>query len=470
MMLRMNRTQRSLVQFLPTTLLSIGAVACGNSPAAKPDGVVTSPTVDGAIEPTRLVTANLVQPPADLAAAGLVFAYQDGDGPWQLAPAAVNGKISLALTSEKFGFASGCARPSSSTVTLDLIYATITESPQFDVSVRRCRAQVAPPVLSSITGNISSGTQQTHNLVHGFRQVSIDTMDATSGSYTLPAAVGTADLILSRQNTDDSIINKFSIQRDVAVTNTPVTKDLDFNQMPAPEVIVQPIGPGGGYLGVVYFTATSILFSDALFGPFNITVPAASQRIATDKIDIYGGQSGPGDLDSIDLDQVVSTPSALVFPATNMMGPVTATAVAGTKSLQVSWPLSVSGASYRSELRGGAVTCNNCFLIIDARFSPAWMGNAPSWTTPDFSGITTGWNPVFDIAPDTVQIFGDIEQGSYPDVGYKLISYSKGASIAPVPPSPLARNLDRAARQICNPAWDKIGRDTCIIASKTASN
>ena len=180
-----------LAQLSPL-LFSFSLAGCGGGAATPIDGPSSADApVDAAV---KTVEVTLVDPPADVAAAGLTFAYQDGDGAWQKAPTPVGGKITLTLSNEKYGFAADCVFNDFHAV--ETRYATVTDTPAFSQTLEGCTT--APTLAGMMTGQIITLGDSKHALAHGSSQAKLTTVGMQTLPYSFAVAPGTADVLLAR--------------------------------------------------------------------------------------------------------------------------------------------------------------------------------------------------------------------------------------------------------------------------------
>ena len=404
------------VRLIPS-VFCFSFAACGDS-ATTIDG----PSAIDAQPATKIVEVTLLNPPADLAAAGLVFAYQDGDGAWQKTSAAIGDKITFQVANDKFGFAADCSTGIEHDITVQ--YATQSSTPSLALRLGGCSAPTAVTLPGLLSGTLASLGDRAHTISFANRRIHKNTATAESSlAYSLPVPSTTADIILSRRELNDGVFDRFAVERNVAVGATPVSKQFDFNSLAAPELVLQPAPlQGNSVLFGVYFTATSQQSYVDSTPPLYIVAPPLAQRLSTDKVEVSLYHLDDNLTSSVEIDKVMATQQPVTLPD-NVLGSITVT-TPGTDKTKVSWqPISNPNARYYSSLSFGCG--DRCSVSLTADFTPQWLGNiAPVvWTTPELS--------IFGIAPlsyGSVQVTAAVAVGSYPNVGYEYQAHTKGAN------------------------------------------
>lgn len=437
-----------LVQLSPL-LFSLSLAACGDSAVVSVDAPVAADAPVDANLKSVVVTLN--DPPADLAAAGLVFAYQDGDGAWQKAPAAVGGKITFQVANDRYGFAFDCPDSENNSHEIEAHYGTQSTKPSFALDLGFCSAAtvVVPP--GSITGTLQTIGNRTHTVSFGARRVSKTTAAAeVSVPYTLTAPLTTADMILSRRDAA-GVYDRYAVERNVTVGAAPLTKQIDFNALSAPDVVAQPTPASGiSNFASIYFTSTSRQTFFSSEPPFSIAAPPVAQRLPTDKFEVSLTHSTEAVDAQVGIDKIMASPQAVVLPD-NLLNLITLTAV-GPGKVKVDWQrLADPKANYYSS---ASFSCGDqCGAFVFADFSQAWLGagTTATWTTPEL--------PIFGISGLTsfafVEMNADIETGTYPDVGYVYEVYSRSNQLSTLrkPTSKGFAAAQQAAR--CYGRWAK---------------
>ncbi|HPH64824.1 MAG TPA: hypothetical protein PLF40_03735 [Kofleriaceae bacterium] len=409
-----------LVQLSPL-LFSFSLAACESAAVPMDAPVAADAPVDANL---KSVVVTLVDPPADLAAAGLVFAYQDGDGAWQKAPAAVGGKITFQVANDRYGFAFDC--PDGTDHQINAQYATQSTKPSVATDLGFCSAAtvVVPP--GSITGTLQTIGERTHTISFGTRRVTKTTAaNEVSVPYSFTVPLTTADMILSRRDAA-GVYDRYAVERNVTVGAAPVTKQFDFNALSTPDVVAQPTPAAGtSNFASIYFTSTSRQTFFSSEPPFSIAAPPVAQRLPTDKFEVSLTHFAANGDASVGIDKVMASPQAVELPD-NLLNLITLTA-AGPGKVKVGWQrLANPKANYYSS---ASFSCGDqCGAFVFANFSQAWLGASTSatWTTPEL--------PIFGISGLTnfafVEMNAEIETGTYPDVGYVYEFHSRSNQIS----------------------------------------
>jgi hypothetical protein len=386
-------------------MLAVFAVGCGN-----------------AVEPSVLVVT-LQGLPADVATAKLQFAYQDGDGPWQMAPAPVGATISISLADSKYGFAIGCAlsSPRLYSGTVEIIYSTVAESLQLNRKIPSFCPR-STPTGTMLEGSLVSTPGKKLQVAFGRQSFESGITTALTTPYSIATLPQTADLLAVRLDADGTV-DRFQVERSISVGQTSLSKNLDFDSMPPAEGTPQPLPAGvtNSFLQTSYVTTTSRINVVDTTPPFTIFTPSPAQRKPSDAIEQFLEVSAPEG--SIFAEKVVEQPSAFTI-GPQLLTSVAATRVNGTKAFTIEWS-AVSNATYYASFDAGATEF--------AEFSPGWLDGKTTWTTADLSTIA-GWNPL--LVPDPAKPFASLRAGaqfitgSYPAIGSSLLQYSKSVDVA----------------------------------------
>ncbi len=420
-----------LAQLSPL-LFSFSLAGCGGGTATPIDGPSSADApVDAAV---KTVEVTLVDPPADVAAAGLTFAYQDGDGAWQKVPTPVGGKITLTLSNEKYGFAADCVFNDFHAV--ETRYATVTDTPAFSQTLEGCTT--APTLAGMMTGQIITLGDSKHALAHGSSQAKLTTVAMQTLPYSFAVAPGTADVLLAR-STAANQVDRFGVERAVTVSaTTPLTRTFDFNNnVPEPDLVPQPIAEGlDGFFYTTYRTTTSALQLVSSTPPFEIAVPPRADRRSDDTVEVGLTEYTPDGASSVAARKVMDAPQAITVPP-NIFSPITAVPT-GATGFKLGWQkLSDSTARYGSSI---TFACGaNCEGAMSVQFSSAWLGNGSTaqWTTPAFA--TALGIPSVQTGSAQVDVTATIETGTYPKLGYTSVAYTNSILFGNARRQPLQR-------------------------------
>lgn len=353
------------------------------------------------------------------------FAFQDGDGPWAMTPPPSQGIIELQIASPRYAIARLC---SISRTTRVFFFAASEDQPSLECGV-------VTPNRDAIAGRITSTLQTTHLLAHGS---DVETFaDVTAAFDYQFQTTGTADVVAIRQPDGDGP-DVFAVERDVAVSGT-VTRNLNFNQLPPPVRVAQPIPNDTGWVFDILIAGATIAFYDDLTPPFDHAALAMTNRRPTDRYDV--GVSVDLDSGTVGFDQITQLPVAVTAPTTNLLNPLTVMAAAGLTRFTVN---KVPGAT---AMFGFARTASGSASIA---YSPAWFNSFTqdlAWGLPDLATVE-GW-PMGGlrgpIATATVQVL--VETGTFPNDGYSANTYHRQFSAENV------ARPDRAARRAEAKAW-----------------
>jgi hypothetical protein len=436
--------------------------ACSGNDKSSPDAkIINNPDADIDAAPSHLLKVKLSNPPADLPAAGVAIAYQDGDGAWRAASAPIAGVISIPLSNNKFGVALGCVDPSDPTSPdATIVYSTFIESPEVALSLGSCRSS---SVATSAINGTATTTALTRNVIaFGFNQTAATTTaNVTTKSYTRATNPKTADLVTLRQDPTTKVVDKFAIERDVVVSTSPLIKDLNFNAMSAPESVAQPVpvAATGSQFFIIYETPTTLVFSLDSTPPYAVTAPPAAQRKAGDSVDVF--LSADSSTGTVSVESVFAAPQAVTV-GPNLLAPITAAVTSKPNVLSITWT-ALAGAAYSVDFSGDCGA--TCFSFLSATYSKQWLAGASMVTSPDFSTVV-GWNPTLVIDPlkTSGAMNAEIDVGNYPDIGSTVTIYSQAFDLRP----PFRKTTPSSIppqRRFCSIARFEATMEPCLVVS-----
>jgi hypothetical protein len=429
---------RMICPSLISILVVTAGASCGgdgNKPAIADAPV---PTPDTRI-PTRDLTVDIFNAPDDPVAAGLYFAYQDGDGAWQTAPAPVAGKLTIPLRSDRYGVAIGCVRPNATSANTNVEYGTLTESDTITMSASRCR-KPTPAAASKIQGTLTTTPESSNTVDFGTRGTfAFTNAGETTAAYMLGAVPGTADLVVTREDKDGNT-DRFAVERNVVVGATALTKDINVNGLAAPLRILQPV-KGDPSLSLVFSTlntaSTTGEAADSAV-PLEILSPPLAQLVATDTFETAVIDSTSSN-DDVYIAKVTARPVALDVP-TNAFAPATVS-VNGTGAnikIKLTWTkLTSPGFDFYN---AGASTENSFISLL---WSDAWMGAASSLELPNFQTVI-GWPAMLTAPITSARVSVSKSEGTFSEVGYTYTSFTRGGDVAPT-----LRSARSVARERC---------------------
>ena len=418
---------------------SLCAAACGSdsSPKTAPDGggdaEVDSPRgIDAPLGEPTVIAVTLHNIPTQPSKYGFIAAYQDGTGAWQPAPVPTNDLYQFTVYSPSWGFAWGCATPTSGGPQVNVYGFGVTEKTTLSLTApSTCTDRgTAPVTLTVNASNLpAAATQYIATFAGTTGTLAAGTASGT-GTVALQVTPGKRDLVLvhnantvtSGAGSTDVIADQAAITRSVNVTGD-MTVAVDFSTAAATQTF--PVTA----TGKVTVTATlstsdgsSVKLVNDTTTPYEANALAASQGATTDLYELQMSSSTTGATAFV---QTWSDAmAAQAYTAPTPLGVVAASEVATTPYpiLSTTWQAYADALYYKW-------TANQATLAWSATLSPDYVGAIPTYQMPDLSAIP-GWSQDLQLA------FGTAVTGKV----FALTS-SAGATDLPFVGRPLAGTL-----------------------------
>ena len=262
------------------------AAACSSS-SGTPDGAgggdAGSPAGPTAV---RVTLANV---PPDPAASQFIVAYQDGDGPWQLAPAPTGSAYALTIASASYRFAYLCNANHEPTVALAQF--TAAEKPDLTMVVDSACTPAVTQAMVQVTGTITetAATQSGEFTIQlGLQDGAAEAIAGSSVPYTAMVQPGTYDVIATFQAQVLGDVDLALTRRSVTIA-ADTTLDFDFtNAEPTRMVAADSLaatGSGATNTGeslLLTANGTTALLGYDKAAPFHFDALPADQAVASD--------------------------------------------------------------------------------------------------------------------------------------------------------------------------------------------
>jgi len=408
-----------------TVLVLIAAMGCGNKAPGSGDDDGSGGNGDGGMTgsddggdhngqtPTN-VTLTMHHQPTHAAQFSYLVAYQDGSGPWTLAPAPSGEVYTLPIYAPVYAVAWTCI--SAGAVTNST--ARQVNELQFGVAEKTAITVEVPPRCSdayttaNLHGTVSNtGIATTYVVKWGDRTATTN----QQGQYAMQVVPGTHDLIVlagsSFSTNGDLVASDAIVQRNVAVTAA-TQVDIDGND----EEAVQSFGVNNMFSGSVSTTlyahgTAAAIVTDSSY-PFENESLAADQMVAGDVYDQVMTESSLGA--STSQSSATATPDDETWVDVPALGTVTATTSTKISSTWTHYPSAVGytwGATQTPGNSGQGNGCGanggTCTITWTAQMSAGVIGEQGTYTMPDLS-MLTGWNPALQFVAGT-RIIGGVQ-------------------------------------------------------------
>ncbi|HUJ60575.1 MAG TPA: hypothetical protein VLX92_18870 [Kofleriaceae bacterium] len=359
-----------------------------------------------------------------------VVAYQDGAGPWQLAPAPTGDTYSLSINSAVYAVAWTCVPPQKVGTGTQPAQARRVGIASFAVAERttlttqvpvECTDKLTPVALTGSVTNIPAGGVDTGTYLAqwGAGAPAAIKVTGTTGTFTIPALPGTHDLFIIHTPTavgnGGAVADQVAVVRGVAVTGA-TSQDVDWSTAAASQSFdVTVTGAAAGSttdaVTTLYAAGSVATLADSVSNGVTTTALktvslAAAQMLGTDVYDQSVVIAHQGSRETAS--NVTATPGAQNVTAPTALGGVTATVPTSTPypEVKATWGAYASAVGYTWQatqaLTGAACGTNiaACTITWTADVSNGVTGATPAWQMPDLSALT-GWNAALQFAAGT---------------------------------------------------------------------
>ncbi|HET9989868.1 MAG TPA: hypothetical protein VFQ65_15155 [Kofleriaceae bacterium] len=421
------------------TVLLLIAAGCGNKSSAGGDdagngGDGANGSDDGGNHggqtPTH-VTLTMHHQPTHPSQFSYLVAYQDGSGPWALAPAPSGETYTLSIYAPVYAVAWTCI---SAGVQSNSTLRQVSEL-QFAVAERTSLTVEVPPRCSdaiqtvNLHGTIANtGIATSYVVKWGDRTGIVNQQD----QYAMQVAPGTHDLFVfagsSFSTGGDLVATDAIVQRNVTVTAA-TQVDLDGND----EESVQSFAVNNLFGGTKQ-TASTTLYANGTTAALvtDSSIPFENESLAADQMasgDVYDQQMTVTSIGSIaSASSATATPSDETWTEVPALGTVTATStMAPNPRVTSSWTHYPNAVGYawggsqtpiNSGQGNGCGGNGTCTIVWSALLSAGVIGDQGTYTMPDLSALP-GWNPALQMVAGSkvgggVQAMTSTAAGDFP--------------------------------------------------------
>ncbi|MEO8844626.1 MAG: hypothetical protein ABI591_30745 [Kofleriaceae bacterium] len=370
-------------------------VGCGSkSPAGGDDDGTSdgggSNTGDGGGNgqtPTT-ITVTMKHRPANAAMYSFVVAYQDGAGPWTVAPAPSGDVYSLPIYSPVYAVAWTCVGNAGQLRQVSELQFAVSERTSLFVDVPARCTDALPTV--ALHGTITNAAILTNYVVKfGDRSAAVTQQD----TFTLQTPVGTHDLVLLAAGSINAGTDAIASSA-LVVRNVTVSAAMDLTIDATNTEAVQSFSVDN-LMGGTRDTATTLLYANGTTAQLvtDATPFYETESLAADQMvgsDIYDQQMTVASTAASTMSSVATaTPGDLTWTEVPAIGAVTGTAITTPYPRVTStWAKYAGAVGYTW---GATQLATGGSVVWTAQLSPAVVGDAGSYTMPDLSGVT-GWN------------------------------------------------------------------------------
>ena len=384
--------------------LSIGAGCGSKSPAGGDDGGMTdggggSNTGDGGGSgqtPTH-ITVTMNHRPTNTTMFSFLVAYQDGAGPWMLAPAPAGDVYTLPIYSPVYAVAWTCVSNPGQLRQVSELQFAVSERTTLAVDVPARCTDALPTV--ALHGTITNSATFTNYVVKFGDRSALVTQQNT---FVLQTPLGTHDLVVLGAGAigvgGDTVASAAFVKRDITVSG-PMDIALDGNDAET----VQSFSVDN-LLGGAKASTTTLLYANGTVAPMVIdsTPLYETESLAEDQMvstDIYDQQMSVTSIGTIAMTTLATaTPTDIAWTDIPAMGSVTGTAVTTPyPRITSTWPKYADAVGYTW---GATQVTNMGTTVWTAQLSPAVVGDTGNFTMPDLSALT-GWNPALQMVAGT---------------------------------------------------------------------
>ena len=388
---------------LASYLLAISIVGCGGHNSSSTDSNGDGLGGDGTMGMPTNVTVTLTDQPTNAAMFSFIVAYQDGSGPWTIAPAPAGDTYTLPIHSAAYGVVWTCISAANE--------RQVSET-HFAIAERTSLTMTIPPRCTDRLTNFTlHGTITTANgagvtLARFADRLGIAGVggNPTSQAYSIETPAGTHDLVVIHAGSQatantDLIADATLMQRSVAVTaNTVQNEDFVTNSAATQSFAVTITTAGEANASTTLYSANGTIapLVDDSTGPTYETVSlATAQMTAGDVYDqaVTVRASGQTSI----TENVTAAPAAYTWAAPSPLGGAIATVMAAPPypRIMTTWPAYTNAVGYgwaAAQLATASAcgTTTACTITWTAVLSPGVVGTSPGYTMPDLS-MLAGW-------------------------------------------------------------------------------
>jgi hypothetical protein len=402
--------------------IAVALAACGGNSSGTNtdatgggDGTGGGPDTPGGNATSISVT--LTNHPNTAATFSFLVAYQDGSGPWQLAPAPTGDTYTFSVTAPAWGVVWTCipaAPTGAATAQIRQVAAyhfAVAERTSLSIDVPpRCSDR--NPTNVGLTGTVSNRSGGGAYLVsYGGRTV---IANPATGAFALETPPGTRDLFLLHATpggaTGDYVVDKVVVARGVTVSAATVHNLDASTAVNAQQFTVTVAAPMAAQVSVSTTldtaSGTAPVLVQETTGTFASVALAASQATSGDVYDQTIQVTGAGQRSIVE--NVTATPGDQTYVAPTPLGGATSTVAATTPypMISTSWAHYTDAVGYvwNATQRPPVAQCGGptaCAIVWAAALSPGVTGASPAYQMPDLSSLA-GWNASLQLVTGTL--------------------------------------------------------------------
>jgi hypothetical protein len=369
------------------------------------------------------INLTLTNRPNDAAMFTFVVAYQDGSGPWTLAPAPTGDTYSFPVSAPVYGVAWTCVAPGGGGGGPGGVELRAVNEAHFAVAERTSLTQDVPgrctdraPMTVALTGTVSNrGGGGLYLVAFGG---GITFVNPQNGTYTLRIPPSTHDLFLLHavgNGFGNFAIDRATVQRGVAA-NAATTRNLDASTLLATrKFTVTIVAPGAARTtaATTLYTANGssarLVQQGAM--PFESDALASTLTAAGDVYDQSITVSGQGQTAIVT--NATAAPAAQTYVAPTPLGGATSTVPSTTPypQLATTWAAysNAVGYTWAATQQPTRAQCGGapCSVTWTTLLSPGVAGTAPSFQMGDLSALA-GWSASLQFLAGTM-VAGTVE-------------------------------------------------------------
>ena len=401
------------------SLLLVAAAACGsshsggNTDSGTGNGDGNGSGDGGTTGGPATVTVTLTNHPTNAAMFGFIAAYQDGSGPWQLAPAPNGDVYTLSINSPAWSFAWTCVPPQFGAARVSLASFATSEKSSLTQLIPFGCTDFMPPAPVALTGTVNNinvnGGGQLLAYFGNPRNPAFVQVQGNTGTYTINTQPATHDIVIVHLVNNgglggDTNADAVAVARAVAVNGATTAPAIDFANASVTTAAVSAIPTTG-----MTHNASTRLFSA---GGTQLTLASDNTTFESDAL--ASADAATGDVYD---QQIIVTENAATsrvqnwtatiadqaYTAPTALGGATSSVAATTPyvEIQTTWNANTGAVGYFwSASQGAAGPGTQPTLQWTAAIGPGYIGSSPKYTMPDLSALA-GWSASLELVTGT---------------------------------------------------------------------
>jgi hypothetical protein len=323
-----------------------------------------------------------------------------------VAPAPIDGMITLQISGPRFAFATQC---------LTFQFATLTyHVPGEQVPLQGCPA--VPAGHGELVLTARSAAYTFNQVFTAWSGVAFQVGSSKPVMYTLPTLAGLSDLVMTRSSITNGEHDVLAVVRDLTFPPGTTTREIDFNTLPPPTRIPQPTMGVPARLSEQLHTEHGFVALTDLGSPLEYLALAPETRLPSDRyviaVEVAGTEAGS----LIRVERVLPLPEPLPVVTSN---PLLLT-LTRTPTPVLGWN-TIPGATQ------GLVSLRNASSSGRIELSEGWLAGSTGWAAASLTGLdAAGLDISAFIAPvGTISLFISIERGTPNQHGYEHTRYGR---------------------------------------------